>query len=86
MLILTAALFATVIDGAGNVPFLRVVHPFEREPMTSVYMTFRHSASLLTPGLFATVLAVAPLPAVFVASAAVALSMAGLSRFIPRKL
>ncbi len=86
VLILMAALFATVIDGAGNVPFLRAVHPFERESMTAVYMTFRHSASLLTPGLFATVLVVAPLPVVFVASAGVAFCMAGLSRFIPRKL
>ena len=86
VLILMAAVFATVIDGAGNVPFLRAVHPFERESMTAVYMTFRHASSLLTPGLFATVLAVAPLPAVFVASAGVALCMAGLSRFIPRKL
>lgn len=86
VLILAAAVFATVIDGAGNVPFLRAVHPFERESMTSVYMTFRHSASLLTPGLFAAVLLVAPLPAVFVTSAVVALGMAGLSRYIPKKL
>jgi ACDE family multidrug resistance protein len=84
--LLLAALFATVIDGAGNVPFLRAVHPFERESMTSVYMTFRHTSSLLTPGLFAVVLAVAPLPMVFVASAGVGLAMARLSRFVPRKL
>lgn len=86
ILILAAAVFATVIDGAGNVPFLRAVHPFERESMTSVYMTFRHSASLLTPGLFAVVLAVASLPAVFVTSALVAMGMAGLSSYIPKKL
>lgn len=86
VMILLAALFATVIDGAGNVPFLRAVHPYEREPMTSVFMTFRHSASLLTPGLFAVVLTVAPLPFVFVASAGVALGMAALSRHLPRKL
>lgn len=85
-LILLAAVFASVIDGAGNVPFLRAVHPYEREAMTSVYMTFRHSASLLTPGLFAMVLVVAPLPFVFVASAGIAFGMAGLSRYLPRKL
>jgi len=85
-LLLTGALFATVIDGAGNVPFLRAVHPHEREPMTSVYMTFRHSASLLTPGLFTIVLLVAPLQAVFITSAGIAFAMAGLSRYIPRKL
>jgi MFS family permease len=86
VLILMAAVFATVIDGAGNVPFLRAVHPYERESMTSVYMTFRHSASLLTPGVFALVLVVAPLPAVFVTSAAIAFGMAGLSRYIPKRL
>jgi MFS family permease len=85
-LMLLAALFATVIDGAGNVPFLRAVHPYEREAMTSVYMTFRHSSSLATPGIFALVLTVAPLPFVFMASAVVAFGMAGLSRFIPAKL
>lgn len=84
--ILVAALFATVIDGAGNVPFLRAVHPHEREAMTSVYMTYRHSASLLTPGVFALVLLAAPLPAVFVTSAGVAFAMAALSAYIPRKL
>jgi MFS family permease len=86
LLMLLAALFATVIDGAGNVPFLRAVHPYEREAMTSVYMTFRHSSSLATPGVFALVLTVAPLPFVFVTSAVVAFAMAGLSRFIPAKL
>jgi len=86
VLMLMGALFATVVDGAGNVPFLRAVHPHEREAMTSVYMTFRHSASLLTPGLFAVVLLAAPLHAVFIASAGVAFAMAGLSRYIPRKL
>ncbi len=85
-LILLAAFCATIIDGAGNVPFLRAVHPYERESMTSVYMTFRHAASLLTPGVFAAVLVFAPLPFVFGTSAAVALSMAGLSRFIPRRM
>ena len=83
---LLAALFATVIDGAGNVPFLRAVHPYEREAMSSVYMTVRHAGALGTPGIFALVLAVAPLPFVFVASAGIAFAMAGLSRFIPRKL
>jgi MFS family permease len=85
-LILVAAVFASVIDGAGNVPFLRAVHPFERESMTSVYMTFRHSASLATPGLFAVVLTVAPLPFVFITTAGIAFWMAALSRHIPRKL
>ena len=86
VMLLLGALSATIVDGAGNVPFLRAVHPYERESMTSVYMTFRHTASLGTPGIFAIILAFLPLQAVFAASAAIALSMAALSRFIPRKL
>ena len=31
-------LSATIIDGAGNVPFLRAVHHHERPEMTSVFM------------------------------------------------
>jgi MFS family permease len=85
-LIWLATLFATVIDGGGNVPYLRAVHPHERDAMTSVYMTFRHVSSLLAPGAFALVLAVAPLPFVFLTGGLCALSMAGLSRYLPRKL
>jgi MFS family permease len=81
-----SALFATVIDGGGNVPYLRAVHPHERNAMTSVYMTFRHCSSLLAPGVFAIALVVAPLPVVFLTGGLCALSMAALSRYLPRGL
>ena len=49
-LICLAAFSATVIDGAGNVPFLRAVHHYERAAMTSVFMTFRQVGSLAHSG------------------------------------
>ena len=81
-----AACSATVIDGAGNVPFLRAVHPYERAAMTSVFMTFRQVGSLVVPGALAVVLWVLPLWAVFVVGGLMALGMAGLSRYLPRRL
>jgi hypothetical protein len=81
-----AAFAATVIDGAGNIPFLRAVRHYERAPMTSVFMTFRHVGALVVPGMLAVVLWVLPLPFVFVAGGLMTLSMAALSRYIPRRM
>jgi MFS family permease len=85
-LLCLAAFSATIIDGAGNVPFLRAVHHYERAAMTSVFMTFRHVGSLSVPGVLAVVLWVLPLPFVFVVGGVLALVMAGLARFLPRRL
>lgn len=85
VLILSA--FCTgAIDGGGNLPFLRAVHPPERPEMTSVFMTYRDSAQMVPPGLFAVLLRVFDLPAVFVAAGGVMLYMASLARFIPKRL
>jgi Major Facilitator Superfamily len=81
-----AAFAATVIDGAGNVPFLRAVHHYERAEMTAVFMTFRQVGSLLVPGILAVVLWVLPLWAVFATGGLMAVAMAGLSRYLPRRL
>ena len=86
ILLWTSALAATVIDGAGNVPFLRAVHPHERSEMTPIFMTFRYATSLLTPALFAIVLAFLPLNFVFVAGGCVAVGMGLLSTYLPRRL
>ncbi len=86
VMMVAAAFFATMIDGAGNVPFLRAVHPYERAEMTSVYTTYRHGTSLATPGLFALVLIFLPLPFVFVAGGATHCGMALLSRYLPKRL
>jgi MFS family permease len=81
-----AAFSATVIDGAGNVPFLRAVHHYERAAMTSVFMTFRHVGSLVVPGALAIVLWVLPLWGVFAVAGLMTLAMAGLSRYLPQRL
>jgi MFS family permease len=81
-----AAFSATIIDGAGNVPFLRAVRHYERAAMTSVFMTFRHVGALVVPGVLALVLWVAPLPFVFAVGGLMTLGMAALSRYIPRRM
>jgi MFS family permease len=81
-----AAFSATIIDGAGNVPFLRAVHHYERAAMTSVFMTFRQVGSLLIPGVLAVALWVLPLWCVFAVGGMLAVSMAGLSRYLPERL
>ena len=85
-LICLAAFAATIIDGAGNVPFLRAVHHYERAAMTAVFMTFRQVGSLVIPGVLAVVLWVLPLWAVFAVGGLLTLGMAGLSRYLPRRL
>jgi len=86
VLLCLAAFCATLIDGAGNVPFLRAVHPYERAAMTSVFMTFRQVGSLVVPGALAVVLWALPLWGVFAAGGLMTLAMAGLSRYLPQRL
>ncbi len=86
VLLWLSAFLATLVDGAGNVPFLRAVKPRERAEMTSVYTTYRHGTSLFTPGIFAGVLAVLPLSFVFVAGGIASIGMGLLSRFLPKTL
>ena len=63
---LAAALAASTIDGAGNMLFLRAVHPHERAEMTGVFATFRDTAQIGPPGAFSLLLEAFALPAVFV--------------------
>lgn len=85
-MIVAAAFAASIVDGAGNTPFLRAVRPLERAEMTTVFGTFRHTAQLSAPGLFAILLKTFALSAVFVASGAVLLGLAWFARHIPRKM
>ena len=54
--------------------------------MTSVFLTYRGVAQLVSPGIFALVLKVFAVPAVFLVGGAMMLGGAYLSRFIPRRL
>ena len=80
-----ATLAAASLDGAGNLLFLRAVHPFERAEMTTVYVSYHDAAQLIPPGVFSVLLLVFELPAVFVAGGAMMLGMSSLTRHIPRR-
>lgn len=49
VLMVLAALFITVADGLGGVPFLRAVRVHERAEMTTVYRTYLDAAALFPP-------------------------------------
>ncbi len=85
-LLFSAAMAAAVVDGAGNVPFLRAVRSFERPGMTSVFMTYRDTAQLVPPGVFAVLLRVMELQAVFAITAASLLVLIRYIKFVPRRL
>lgn len=84
--LILAAAMAGIIDAAGNVPFLRAVHPHERPEMLTVYNSFRGVSQTVPPGVFALLLRALELPAVFVAGGAAMAGLAWLCRFLPRRL
>jgi len=86
VLLVISALGATMLDGVGNVLFLRAVRPGERSEMTAVFVTYRDAGQLLTPGLFAVLLSYFALPVVFASAAAWMLVAAGFCRYIPRQM
>lgn len=85
-LLVFAALCAASLDGVGHIAYLRAVRPRERETMSGVYATYRDAAQLLPPGIFALVLLVAPLPAVFGTAGVWMLLTAWYCRYLPRGL
>ncbi|MBC6438830.1 MAG: MFS transporter [Rhodospirillales bacterium] len=84
-LFMVAALATSMVDGAGNMLFLRAVHPHERAEMTSVFATFRDTSQIGPPGLFSALLQIFALPAVFVTSGIGMLAMAWYARYVPRQ-
>jgi MFS transporter, ACDE family, multidrug resistance protein len=77
---------AEMIDGAGNLLFLRAVHPYERPEMTTVFVSYRDVAQLGPPLVCAPLLSVLALPSVFAAAGIMMLGSAALARYIPRRL
>ncbi len=73
-LLMAGSFYLVLLDMCGGLPFLMAVKPSERTEMSAVYATYRDVSGVLTPGVARLVLAVAPLPAVF---AATALGLAG---------
>ncbi len=85
-LIVAAALASMSLDVSGNLPFLRSVRPSQRAGMTTVFVTYRDVSEVAPPGVFALILAVLPLPFVFVASALSFFAGAWFARFVPRRM
>lgn len=84
-LLVSAAFAASIMDGPGNVPFLRAVHAYERAEMTSVFSTYRETGKLAMPAFCSMLLLVFPLSAVFVASGGTMLILAQFSRYLPKR-
>lgn len=84
--LLLGAMGASIIDGGGNVPFLRAVHPYERSEMTAVFTTYRDVGQLAPPGVFSLLLKAFELPAVFAAGGVAMMCLAFVAKFIPRRM
>ncbi len=86
VLLVFCALGATILDGIGNVLFYRAVRSHERSQMTAVFVTYRDTSQLATPGLFAILLNFFAFPIVFSSAALWMIVAAGFCRYIPRGL
>lgn len=74
-LLMLGAAFLVLLDVAGGLPFLMAVKPSERTEMATVYSSFRDVSGILTPGLGALILFVAPVQGLFAAAGAGLLAM-----------
>jgi len=86
ILILLAALFAVLCDSVGNTLFYRAVRFYERSAMATVFMSYRPISALAFPGVYSGVLAIFPLPAVFLLTGVGMLATSLMTRFIPARM
>ncbi|MGH7155046.1 MAG: hypothetical protein ACREF3_14065, partial [Acetobacteraceae bacterium] len=86
VLLVMAAFGTETIDGAGNLLFLRAVHPYERSEMTTVFVSFRDVAQLGPPAVCAALLSVFSLPSVFIAGGIMMMAASSVCGRIPRRL
>ncbi len=83
---ISASVGASALDVVGNIPFMRLVKPYERSEMTMIFSTWRETSNLLTPLLVSAVLLVAPIEA-FYLLLAVLLALTSLAvTWLPRRL
>ncbi len=86
-LLLLAALFASGIDSVGGIPYLRAVHPHERQRMTAVYRTFIEFSELIPGFIFAIALSFFDVSAVFIILGLCLSTLALITwRFIPKSM
>ena len=85
-LLVLAALGTEIIDGAGNLLFLRAVRAYERSEMTTVFVSFRDVAQLGPPAVCSLLLSLFSLSSVFIASGLMMIAASSLASRIPRRL
>jgi MFS family permease len=85
-LLVLAALGTEIIDGAGNLLFLRAVRAYERSEMTTVFVSFRDVAQLGPPAVCSLLLSLFSLSSVFIASGLMMIAASSLAGRIPRRL
>ena len=85
-MLLGGALNVMMLDGLGNIPFLRAVRPFERPQMATVFRTYIDLSDLLPAALYSVLLSFFDIRAVFFAAGLWMLIAAGISRHLPRSM
>jgi MFS family permease len=83
---IATAFSASLIDGPGNVPFLRSTRPHERYDMAGVFMTYRDISQCAPVVMFSLILIFSPLTTTFAAYALVLFGAARLSRLLHPRL
>lgn len=74
-LLMLGSCFLVLLDISGGLPFLMAVKPSERTEMAAVYSSFRDVSGILTPGMGALILLIAPVQALFAAAGTGLLAM-----------
>ncbi|HPE60565.1 MAG: hypothetical protein KDI15_10685 [Thiothrix sp.] len=82
----TAALGCACLDVLGNIPFMRMVKPYERTDMTMVFSTWREMSELLTPLTITLVTLVLPFRTYYLLLGAALVGVALLAARLPRRL
>jgi MFS family permease len=85
-LLLAGALCVMVLDGLGNIPFLRAVRPFERPQMATVFRTYIDFSDLLPAALYTLLLSFFDIRIVFFAAGLWMLVAAAVARHLPRSM
>jgi len=86
LVLLAAAMCFTLLDGVGNVIFMRATRPHQRSAATAVFLTYRDFSQLAPNALFALILVFSPLSAAFAVLGTILLAAANLSRSIHPRL
>lgn len=85
-LLLAGALNVMVLDGLGNIPFLRAVRPLERPQMATVFRTYIDAADVLPAAVYSVLLSFFDVRCVFIACGVWMLVAAFVARHLPRKM